>query len=253
MKVLIIPDVHGRTFWKRAIDLIENYDKIIFLGDYLDPYQDEDMDYQDSIENFKDIINFKVENDEKVTLLLGNHDLCYFDIKVCNCRTMYEYYFDIQNIFFSYKDIFSISKIIEPNIIFSHAGFTDIFFEDITNLTGENDPIECVKLISDWFNDGIKNHYNKLLSLLSQIGPHRGGGPFSHGSCVWADVQELFSDKQQKLGDKFIQIFGHTRLLNNGEFLVNENKTKYCVDSRSLFDFNTETIELKPLNDGNNQ
>ena len=52
MKVLIIPDVHGRTFWKRAIDLIENYDKIIFLGDYLDPYQYEDMESQNSIENF---------------------------------------------------------------------------------------------------------------------------------------------------------------------------------------------------------
>lgn len=33
--ILIIPDVHGRTFWKYAID---KYDKVIFLGDYLDPY-----------------------------------------------------------------------------------------------------------------------------------------------------------------------------------------------------------------------
>ena len=39
---LIIPDVHGRTFWKYAIQQypIEKYPdiKIIFLGDYLDPY-----------------------------------------------------------------------------------------------------------------------------------------------------------------------------------------------------------------------
>ena len=38
-KVLVIPDVHGETFWKgpvyRYIDLV---DKIVFLGDYLDSY-----------------------------------------------------------------------------------------------------------------------------------------------------------------------------------------------------------------------
>ena len=35
--ILIIPDIHGRTFWKECIKCRE-YDEIIFLGDYLDPY-----------------------------------------------------------------------------------------------------------------------------------------------------------------------------------------------------------------------
>lgn len=42
VKYLIIPDVHGRTFWKKSVyDYLENHPevKIIFLGDYLDPYQ----------------------------------------------------------------------------------------------------------------------------------------------------------------------------------------------------------------------
>ena len=38
-KILIIPDVHGRTFWHYAKDHVDEYDKIIFLGDYLDPYR----------------------------------------------------------------------------------------------------------------------------------------------------------------------------------------------------------------------
>ena len=42
MKVLVIPDVHSRKFWRKAIaDNIGNVDKIIFLGDYLDPYENE--------------------------------------------------------------------------------------------------------------------------------------------------------------------------------------------------------------------
>ena len=45
-EVLIFPDIHGRQFWKDAInkfpkDQYQNL-KIIFLGDYLDPYVDYD-------------------------------------------------------------------------------------------------------------------------------------------------------------------------------------------------------------------
>ena len=35
-KILVIPDVHGRTFWKEPCNNWEG--KIIFLGDYHDPY-----------------------------------------------------------------------------------------------------------------------------------------------------------------------------------------------------------------------
>lgn len=35
--MLIIPDVHGRIFWRKAV---ESYPDLptVFLGDYLDPY-----------------------------------------------------------------------------------------------------------------------------------------------------------------------------------------------------------------------
>ena len=35
-KILIIPDVHGRTFWESALKS-GDYEKIVFLGDYTDP------------------------------------------------------------------------------------------------------------------------------------------------------------------------------------------------------------------------
>lgn len=37
-KILIVGDVHGRTFWQEAKNLINEMDRVIFLGDYLDPY-----------------------------------------------------------------------------------------------------------------------------------------------------------------------------------------------------------------------
>ena len=37
-KILIIPDVHGRSFWKKAVET-GDYEKVVFLGDYADPYE----------------------------------------------------------------------------------------------------------------------------------------------------------------------------------------------------------------------
>ena len=36
--ILIIPDVHGRLFWKKAVET-GDYEKVVFLGDYVDPYE----------------------------------------------------------------------------------------------------------------------------------------------------------------------------------------------------------------------
>ncbi|MDE5880282.1 MAG: hypothetical protein K2H60_01000 [Muribaculaceae bacterium] len=38
--IIVIPDLHGRTFWKEAVEKYPDADTI-FLGDYLDPYPNE--------------------------------------------------------------------------------------------------------------------------------------------------------------------------------------------------------------------
>ena len=66
LEILIIPDVHGRDFWREPVkDVLENSDKpVIFLGDYLDPYSYEwegtGVDCQEyCVEVFKDILELK--------------------------------------------------------------------------------------------------------------------------------------------------------------------------------------------------
>ena len=51
--MIIIPDIHGRTFWKQAIQGKETED-IVFLGDYLDPYSDEGISGADALLNFRE-------------------------------------------------------------------------------------------------------------------------------------------------------------------------------------------------------
>ena len=79
-KVLVIPDVHGETFWKEPVlKYIDKVDRIIFLGDYLDPYPEEGKDYspQEIFDNLMDIVELKRNHMEKVVLLKGNHDQHY--------------------------------------------------------------------------------------------------------------------------------------------------------------------------------
>ncbi len=71
--VLVLPDVHGRKFWKKPCENIENYDKVVFLGDYFDPYDFEKISVVDCIENFNEILELKRNNMDKVILLIGNH------------------------------------------------------------------------------------------------------------------------------------------------------------------------------------
>ena len=90
MKILIIPDIHCRKFWRSIIkDYSDKVDKIIFLGDYLDAYPEEIKaspelieckDFYDAKSNLKilnDIISLKKDNPNKYILLTGNHTDSY--------------------------------------------------------------------------------------------------------------------------------------------------------------------------------
>ena len=73
--IAIIPDVHGRQFWKDVIPRKDEFEKIIFLGDYLDPYGFEGVSNLNALDNFKEILEFKKEN--SVTRQ-SRSILCYF-------------------------------------------------------------------------------------------------------------------------------------------------------------------------------
>lgn len=98
-KILIIPDVHGRDFWRIPVmDTLANSDvPIVFLGDYLDPYYDEwrdrmnedpSFDYRmNAVNVFEEILQLKTQYPDRIILLLGNHDCGYaVDYGVCSCR-----------------------------------------------------------------------------------------------------------------------------------------------------------------------
>ena len=137
---LILPDIHGRLFWKSAIDLFSKDEypdlKIIFLGDYLDPYPSlENISKTDAIFNFEKIIEY-AKNDDRIILLLGNHDFHYI-YHNDDCRIDRKNFDYIRNLFINYKSLFKIAY--EENIndityLYTHAGITDGWYTHIKNL-----------------------------------------------------------------------------------------------------------------------
>ena len=245
-KILIIPDVHGRTFWKTAIDkypISEFPDlKIIFLGDYLDPYTGyENITPEYAYTNFENILYY-AKNDPRITLLIGNHDWHYF-VNLDHCRIDRARERDIENMFKENMDLFSLVKIIELNnvkYLFTHAGITQKWLNDICALAlqevnewntddefpiKEEDPkyiwISNVAKLNQTYdfenvlNECLKNYDDTFYSCLPSMISRERGGWYPHGSLIWADAYEhLYTEKQL---ENFYQIFGHTMSFPNND------------------------------------
>lgn len=69
-KVLCIPDIHGRAFWKEPCNNWEG--DIVFLGDYHDPYPQQVFP-DESLENLKELVEWSKTH--KAIFLLGNHEI----------------------------------------------------------------------------------------------------------------------------------------------------------------------------------
>lgn len=216
MKILIIPDVHGRTFWKLPCKNIDKYDKVVFLGDYLDPYALEHICIKDVIINFIEIIKFKEKYYNKVILLLGNHDLHYWSDEFLNecggCRMSGVYRKIIKNLFLINKSMFNIAYETK-NILFTHAGYMQDWATKYSNNQFTIEPT------ADSLNKLLDPNLENALYAVSFI----RGGYDKVGSCVWSDVSEKMAYNESKeliniTGIDKYQIFGHTLQLNYNEY-----------------------------------
>ena len=258
-KILIIPDIHGRKFWKSAIqsfphDLYPEL-QIIFLGDYLDPYVDYDgISKEEAFDNFEDIIDY-AKRDNRIRLLIGNHDWHYF-VNCDNCRIDRARAKDIENIFKENMNMFSLLEIVDINeikYIFSHAGITSGWINSIIYMakyeienwkTTEEFPIkeedpryiwisEISKLNEtnnyEILNECLKNYSDNFYSCIPSMISSERGGYFAYGSLIWADVHEHLWASEDLQG--FYQIFGHTYSFPNGtaNFAISINDKPWAM------------------------
>lgn len=231
--MIIIPDIHGRTFWKSAVELLKENEKVIFLGDYLDPYPWERISSKDTIDNFKEIIEFKKSKGDDVILLLGNHDFSYLLDRAIKCRFDYENSGLIRDLFLENLDLFRIVKI-SGKYVFSHSGILKQWISNFPDIFEEGLGIED---ISNVLNNLLATNLELLVKSLMIVGLERGGwSPV--GSCIWGDIHEfIYYPEEQYLG--YYQIFGHTQNMS-GNPIIKENWA--CLDCRKAFRLEDDKI-----------
>lgn len=242
-KWIVIPDVHGRKFWRDVVKGNED-ERIIFLGDYLDPYSEEGITPEDAYNELLDILAFKKEHPDNVTLLLGNHDLGYLDSNICSFRQ------DKRNLKRNRKllrdnlelfDIICEDSFGDQKILFSHAGIrtTWLVNNDWLYDTKNFKPTVINELFHD--DEGRKD----LFISLADVSIFRGGLDTS-GSVVWTDIEEFIYCNDELPG--YIQIFGHT-LHAGGAWVI--DKHLWCLDCGKAFKVKPSAdkngIEIKEL------
>ena len=189
MKILIIPDVHGRDFWIESCSHIDEFDKVIFLGDYHDPYPFE-VSQETSRNRLRDqLLPFVLEHQDKVVCLFGNHDGNYLVGTMADRLDSYH-----KEEVAEYMNKMNIKLIhIEGKYLFSHSGVLPKWLEN-NNLTLKD--LETLPF----------NH-----PALMDVSPIRGGWS-EVGGCVWGDVREYAVCEH--LPD-YYQIFGHSQQVEN--------------------------------------
>jgi len=225
-KLIIVPDVHGRTFWKDIMGYKDT--PVVFLGDYLDPYPRENIGKRQAIDNFLEILDYSKQNDN-VTLLLGNHDMEYsIGTHICDCRRDVRNYKTIRNLFLDNSNMFTLAVDFEAGgkkFFISHAGITQRWYEENKEVFGVdsyNDVLNA-NLINKLFFEG------KLDDILGQVSLYRGGWN-DCGSIVWADFREHIYVKPMDYNGT-IQIVGHTMLIGNPVDVTRDYEV-CCVDSK---------------------
>jgi hypothetical protein len=233
IKAIVCPDIHGRNFWEKAAQEYDGTIPFIFLGDYLDPYSDENITVEDAQINFNKIWEFKEKWGDNVILLLGNHDLSYKDYMFQCCRfSMYSsgWYKDFLNKHWEHFNLSYSIKSDDKTFIFSHAGIHPSWLK-------ENNFEEIYDA------DYINSLFMTNKRAFTDYSVYRGGY-LSAGSPVWADIREF--SKVDLQDDKIMQVVGHTQLIKDKL----EFKNICCIDSRQTFVItNDNKIEKYLVND----
>lgn len=215
--ILNIPDLHGNSSWKKAVKE-KPWDKIVFLGDYVDSYDLTDIKI---LRNLVDIINFKKDNYEKVSLLFGNHELSYLfkhnqNYRCTGFRNSYsEAVYHLLN---DNRKLFRSAKQID-NFLFTHAGVNKVWWD--TEVLPCRHTLKIQHLpVADQIHIIEQTHFSYVLNDISYFRSRTSIK--SHGGIYWADRREWQSEDHMLPG--ITQIVGHSTVKKVRQGLTKDRK-----------------------------
>lgn len=192
MKTVCFGDIHGLSIWENILDK-ENPDKVIFLGDYFDPYN-ADLNLT-MYENFEAILALKDKMNDKCILLIGNHDFHYITNLDQSSRWSYVTHKRISK---TLRDLYVKKDLVfahqQGKYLFTHAGVNKFWLRERAKLNPE-----------DFTAEQINNLPLQLFGFDSISRDVYGDDPLQ--SPIWVRPKTLLQNQIEG----FIQVVGHTR------------------------------------------
>lgn len=192
MKTVCFGDIHGLSIWEDIIQK-ENPDKIVFLGDYFDPYDaSKNLTMYD---NFDAILALKEAMGDLCVLLIGNHDFHYITNLDQSSRWSYMTHKRVSKLL---RELYKRGDLVfahqQDKYLFTHSGVNEFWLTRRAKLNPEDFTAEQInQLPLDLFGfDAISNDVY-------------GDDPFQ--SPIWVRPKTLLRNPIQG----FIQVVGHTR------------------------------------------
>jgi len=188
-KIIAIGDLHGRDDWKKILEKEQDYDHVVFIGDYFDSW---DLSAKVQMENFKQICALKDLNQDKITLLYGNHDLQYMvEGEVYSGHQ--GKYAPFYNTLLSDNEDFFQWAYEEDGFLFTHAGVTNKWCE--VNSIDKDNLVESI------------NQTNPNAFGFKHGGTFDRSGDDIHQSPCWVRPLSLLIDGVKE----YKQVVGHTQ------------------------------------------
>lgn len=144
-KVLAVGDVHTKIWIiEKVTKIINDYDKVIFCGDYADDFS---ASPQDTINTWAVLKDLQTKNQGKVELVMGNHDYIY----VNHTPSLQSGYNSLTHVLIDAPEnknlktwLAGLSVTIEiDGVIYSHAGIANEWSgaEDVIGLWNDTSPL----------------------------------------------------------------------------------------------------------------
>lgn len=214
-KIVAIGDIHSKNIWKEIVNKNMDADRIIFMGDYFDCFENYETTIQAN--NFEDIVAFKKANPEKVILLFGNHDyhyLSFIDDQYSgfkpSSKPLYSSLLDA-----ALKASELQMAYAEDGYLFTHAGVTKTWCKnndiDLSNIVDSINDLFITKPRQFGFTPPDRISYSPYGDNVTQ-------------TPIWIRLTSLRNDKV----DGWKQIVGHTVQKQFNEEQLNEPIT--CID-----------------------
>jgi predicted MPP superfamily phosphohydrolase len=208
-RIICLGDTHGRVTWKEIVAKEASADRIIFIGDYFDSHN-RGVSGNKQIVNFKEILEFKKSNPDKVILLTGNHDYHYI-------RGVGETYSGYQGVYAleigelveqAIKDDLMQMCYLHDKFFFSHAGLTKTWVQ--RTLTPNN--------INPLVNDIMIQQINDYLKFQPRVFGFAMGNNFDQTGDditqgpIWVRPYSLTKDMVEEI----TCVVGHTQVKKLG-------------------------------------